>query len=168
MDGTDGWLWTELRNHSPYDLCISPPLKSSSCVGGQSNEQLETGVLTYIYCVCTCHVYLWRGKDDFAVSSLFHLSWVPAMELGPSNLHHKSAAISEAGELGVFKKTIYKIDWKYTTLKENLTRVKASALKTIERAWEKTMLWMNRDPSSRVTQSTSTGLSPLQVDLYIQ
>lgn len=52
-----------------------------------------------------------------------------AIKLAPQD-----CSISEAGELGVFKKTVYKIDWKYTALKENLTRVKASALKTIERA----------------------------------
>lgn len=43
-------------------------------------------------------------------------------------------AISEAGKFGVFNRSIYKVDWKYTTLKENLSRVKAYTLKTVEHA----------------------------------
>lgn len=104
MDVPDGWLCTELRNHSPYDLCISPLLKSSSCVARQSSEQPETGILTYIYCVCMCHVYLWRGKDTFAVCSLFRLSWAPAMELRSADSHHKTAGHLRSWGVGSFLK----------------------------------------------------------------
>lgn len=80
--------------------------------------------------MCTCGGE--RTLLQSALSSTFHglQQWNSGQQTRTTRLQ----AISEAGELGVFKKMIYKIDWKYTTLKENLTRVKASPLKTIERA----------------------------------